>query len=131
MDPLTATREWLASFAAAVRARDFAAGRELCAPEVEGFGTVTGRYVGLVDLEADQWRSVWPRTRDFAFDLERATVWTVGDQSTAIVEWSSQGIDPDGSTHPRSGRATVVVQHDADRTVAVHTHFSMTPGSRA
>lgn len=131
IDSLTATRAWLTAFASAVRARDFASGRALCDHDVEGFGTVAGRYVGLDALESEQWKPVWGRTQGFVFDIEQATVWTVGNQSTAIVNWQSEGVDPDGSLRDRSGQATIIVRHHPDGTRATHTHFSMTPGSRA
>ena len=46
----------------------------LFVPEVVGFGTWSDLLVGLDDLEARQWRAVWPAIAGFRFDLEAS--WT-------------------------------------------------------
>ncbi|NRQ49586.1 YybH family protein [Aeromicrobium stalagmiti] len=124
-------REWLEAFAAAVRSRDYAAGRALCTDDAEGFGTVAARYVSLDELEREQWRGVWDRTGDFAFDTDAATSWSDGELLVVMAEWGSDGLEPDGSRRRREGRATIVLSSADDTLRAVHTHFSMVPGTLA
>jgi len=46
--------------------------------------------------------------------------------------WSSVGLDVEGGTYPRRGRASVVLKRGPDGALrAVHTHFSMSRGSPA
>lgn len=120
-------RDWLESFAAAVRARCYECGRRLCDPLVLGFGTAVARAEGLDSLEADQWRDVWERTRGFRFDLESARCEATDGHAWVAATWSSTGVLPGGGTFPRSGRATIVLVRRPLGWRAVHTHFSLTP----
>ena len=132
MDSITtrrqATEAWLREFAKAVRDRDYAGARGMCRDDVTGFGTVSARYEGIDQLEDGQWRPVWNRTEGFEFDFDAATIWADETLVVATSEWSSVGIDADGSRRPRRGRATIVLAGPDDELQAVHTHFSMTPG---
>ena len=132
MDDITtrrqATEAWLHGFAKAVRDRDFEGARGMCRDDVTGFGTVAARYEGIDELQHGQWRPVWERTEGFEFDLEAATIWVDEMLVVATSEWSSIGIDDDGTRRPRQGRATVVLAGPDDELRAVHTHFSMLPG---
>lgn len=118
-------RDWLETFAAAVRERDVVTGRALFAVEACGFGTVAGRYDGLDQLVEDQWRDVWPRTTGFTFALGTATCWDTPDGSLVITGWTS--LADDG--RERSGRATIGLARTPAGLVAAHSHFSMTPGT--
>ncbi|MEV7397536.1 nuclear transport factor 2 family protein [Aeromicrobium sp. NPDC092404] len=120
---------WLRDFAAAVRARDYGRARAMFHPDAEGFGTVAERWSGLDQLHAEQWHGVWERTTGFAFDLEGTTVFADGDVVVAISDWSSEGVLGD-VVGPRRGRATIVLAGDPELR-AVHTHFSMVPGTQA
>ena len=51
---------WLAEWGECIAGLDFARARTLFVPEVVGFGTFSDLLVGLDDLEARQWRAVWP-----------------------------------------------------------------------
>ena len=132
MDAITtqhqATEAWLRGFAQAVRDRDYASARGMCRDDVNGFGTVSPRYEGIDELHHGQWRHVWDRTEGFEFDLDTATIWVDESFVVATCEWSSIGIDDDGSRRPRRGRATIVLARRSDELQAVHTHFSMMPG---
>ncbi len=132
MDSITtrrqATEACLQEFAKAVRDRDYAGARGMCRGDVTGFGTVSTRYEGIDQLEDGQWRPVWDRTEGFEFDFDSATIWVDETLVVATSEWSSVGIDVDGSRRPRRGRATIVLAGPDDDLQAVHTHFSMTPG---
>lgn len=120
---------WLEAFSAAVRARDLDAGRALFADDAVGFGTVAGHYADLDDLASAQWSDVWPRTEEFAFD-EIEHQWLDDPWGTVAVTWRSVGTETD-DRRIRTGRATIVLRRTEAGVVAVHSHFSMTPGTPA
>jgi ketosteroid isomerase-like protein len=120
-------QRWLAEFAAAVRAADYARGAALFDPEVVGFGTVAERADGRERLEKDQWRRIWGVTRGFRFELDRARVETAGDLAWVAATWSSTGLDAAGKPYPRCGRATLVLRRGESGWRAIHTHFSLRP----
>src|SRR5499427_9739924 len=71
MAPSVATpQEWLRTFEAAVRARDFAGGRELFATDAMAFGTWARAVAGLDNIVREQWQNVWPRIRGFHFESD-------------------------------------------------------------
>ncbi|MGN6642487.1 MAG: YybH family protein [Verrucomicrobiota bacterium] len=94
------------------------------------FGTVCFRADTLEELEAIQWRFVWPNTRDFEFDYSDAVSVTESDQAVIAAGWSSTGFRADGSPFPRRGRATLVLRRELSGWRAVHTHFSLSPVSQ-
>lgn len=118
---------WLEDFADAVRARDYARGRAMFAPEAIGFGTIAERAVGLERLVSDQWRPVWGVTRGFAFDLGALQSGGEGSVYWAAAPWSSIGRTPEGVEIERRGRATLVLARRGERLLAVHSHFSFVP----
>ncbi|MET3960899.1 ketosteroid isomerase-like protein [Marmoricola sp. OAE513] len=120
---------WLAAFSACVRARDLDGGRELFASEAVGFGTVTERYEGLDDLVASQWSEVWERTEEFTF-LDGDQRWIDGDQAVVAAAWRSVGTDG-GGRRTRTGRVTLVLRRQGAAVLALHSHFSMSPGTPA
>ncbi len=121
-------RRWLDDFAAAVRARDFSAGRALFADNVCAFGTRATRITGLDDLEADQWRPIWNSTRGYHFDYDDASIEVSGDIAWVAIRWHSQGKDSRGDWYDRFGRATYILRKIQGRWVATHTHHSLNPG---
>ena len=121
-------RGWLDAFERAVRERDYAAGRALFAPDAVGFGSVVARWVGLDQLDADQWRQVWPTIEAFTFERDALSV--IGDAATIVIAapWTSIGIDRDGGRFARPGRVTLVLRRDADAWRCHHSHYSLVPG---
>jgi ketosteroid isomerase-like protein len=122
--------DWLDTFAAHVRAVDYAAARPLFHPRTLAFGT---HQDVLPDREAWirlQWDNVWPKTDDFRFVLDAAHVLASDDESLAVViaPWTSTGFDPDGTRFDRPGRATMVFYRNGDRWQGVHTHLSLNRG---
>jgi ketosteroid isomerase-like protein len=122
--------DWLDTFAAHVRAVDYAAARPLFHPRTLAFGT---HQDVLPDREAWiqlQWDNVWPKTDDFRFALDAAHVLASDDESVAVViaPWTSTGFDPDGTRFDRPGRATMVFHRNGDRWLGVHTHLSLNRG---
>lgn len=127
-------RGWFERWGGYVRARDFAAARALFAPGVVGFGTHMRVVHGLDALERDQWRSVWPSIEGFRFLTEQLVgeVSADGSMAWAIVPWDSTGFAEDGTRFDRPGRATVIFTRDDPRESewrAIHTHFSLAPGT--
>lgn len=121
---------WLEAFALAVRERDYTAGRKLMDPSCVGFGTVAGRVISLDELIEKQWKSVWGRTKDFRFDLDKAVIRRSDTFIICCMLWSSQGLDGGGGTFARHGRSTIVLRSTPGQLLGVHTHFSMMPGSK-
>jgi catechol 2,3-dioxygenase-like lactoylglutathione lyase family enzyme/ketosteroid isomerase-like protein len=126
-DGLAPLREWLGALQACVRARDFDGGRRLCAPDVIAFGTVADFVEGVDGVMERQWRRVWPNIRDFTIRIDEARGAIQEGQAWVAAPWDSRGVRPDGTTFPRPGRLTIAFVRDADRWLAVHTHFSLTP----
>jgi ketosteroid isomerase-like protein len=127
MADLPATPEaWLRAFEAAVRARDFAAGRTMFAEDAVAFGTWARAVAGLDNIVREQWQNVWPRIRGFEFDAD-ARVRTSGDSAWIAAGWRTEATGPDGETFSRPGRGTFVLERRNGRWLAVHSHFSLLP----
>jgi ketosteroid isomerase-like protein len=118
--------DWLKTFEAACRGRDFAAGRRLFAPDAVAFGTYATAVHGLDNIEREQWRQIWPRIRDFRFE-EHPTAGGVGDAAWIAATWSSEATGPDGHPFTRHGRATFNLARRDGRWMAVHSHVSLLP----
>jgi ketosteroid isomerase-like protein len=127
--PLTeAARQWLAVLQRCVRAVDYEAAETLVDPDVLAFGTYASIVAGRSALRREQWERVWPAIREFTFRLDE--VRCVGNDRLlcVIAPWDSVGVKSDGATYPRPGRATLVLLR-RERWVAVHSHFSLVPGT--
>ena len=123
---LAAIRAWLDAFAAAVRKRDFTAGRALFADSVVAFGSIENICRGIDALEQSQWRNVWPRTTDYQIELASSDLCNESNLAWAAATWSSLG-NVDGQTFQRTGRATFVWRRRGDVWLAVHSHHSFDP----
>jgi len=131
LGPPEAARAWFAALQECVGGADFARGRGLFASDVVSFGSRVTLARGLDVLEASQWRGVWPYVVDFAFELGELHVGALGPSLWAAVPWRSTGFDEAGAPFDRPGRATVVLERREGRWVAVHSHFSLVPGTPA
>ncbi len=120
---------WFRTLESCVRAMDYARAREIFAPEVIAFGTRAEVVEGLDHLEADQWRGVWPTIRDFTFDLGQLHWGWSGEAGWAVTIWTSTGFHPDGTPFHRPGRATILFERRDGRLLAIHSHFSLYPGT--
>jgi ketosteroid isomerase-like protein len=125
LEPL---RDWFRTWEAHVRAVDFASARQLFDANVASFGTHAEIVIGLDQLEARQWRAIWPNIADFRFLVERLHGRIDGDAAWAAVPWTSMGFNKDSTAFDRPGRATVTYRRDGGRWLGLHTHFSLTPG---
>jgi ketosteroid isomerase-like protein len=122
--------DWLAAFAAHVRAVDYAPAQPMFHPDLTAFGTYRDVNPDLQAWIHLQWANVWPRTSDFRFDLDATHVLVSADggMATAIAPWTSTGYYRDGATFERPGRATMVFNRDGDRWICVHSHMSLNRG---
>jgi ketosteroid isomerase-like protein len=121
---------WLREWEALINAGDFARARSFFSADVVSFGTFAGMLIGLDDLEARQWREIWPTIADFTFEDPRILV-SPGSPQMAIViaSWRSRGKDGDAGWYPRKGRATLVLKKEKDEPLrCIHSHLSMEPG---
>ena len=124
---------WLAEWGECIAGLDFGGARTLFVPEVVGFGTFSDLLVGLDDLEARQWRAVWPSIADFRFDVDG--LWTEVSPDRRLghlaAGWTSTGRRADGTPFPRPGRCTVTLRRAdaASPWLGTHTHFSLNRGT--
>jgi ketosteroid isomerase-like protein len=124
--PAATPEQWLQTFEAAVRARDFAGGRTLFAPDAVAFGTWARAVAGLDNIVREQWENVWPRIRGFHFEPD-AHVHTAGDSAWIAGGWLTEVTGPDGRPVTRPGRGTFVLERRGGTWLAVHSHFSLLP----
>jgi ketosteroid isomerase-like protein len=121
--------EWLKQWERMINAMDFEAARPLFADSVVSFGTFAGFLYGLDQLEAHQWRKIWPTITDFKFE-EPNILFSKDDPGTATlaVLWHSRGRAKNGGWYPRKGRATLILKNDKGSLRCIHSHLSMEPG---
>lgn len=129
VDDASSVGEWLTTWQTFVRRRDFDQARTLFSPAVLGFGSVATVAGSLDELEASQWRRVWPRLGDFTFEDDHLAVVVSTDRllATVAVTWASTWVD-NGNGRDRGGRrscSSATTIDDPWR--AVHTHFSLNP----
>jgi ketosteroid isomerase-like protein len=122
-------RAWFEALQDCVDRVDFAGGRALFAEDAIGFGTKASLAVGRDTLEANQWRGIWPNIRSFRFDLDGMRWGASGDEAWAIATWGSTGFDQTHQPFDRPGRATIIFVRRDGRWLALHTHFSLYPGT--
>jgi len=131
-EPTEAVSEWFETLGACCASEDYERARGLIAEDVRSFGTKAEIVSGREKLEANQWRGIWPNIADFEFDLDSVVAEKAGDgdgRAWGAAVWHSTGFDEDGKSFDRPGRATVVLEHRDGAWVAVHTHFSLYPGT--
>jgi ketosteroid isomerase-like protein len=127
--PDAAVREWFGRLSRYCAAVDYASAEAIFAPDVFSFGTKARVVSGLEHVRANQWEGIWPNIADFKIDLTQIA--SGGDERTAwgVTTWNSTGFDRDGKPYDRPGRATIVLERRDGRWLAVHTHFSLAPGT--
>jgi ketosteroid isomerase-like protein len=124
-----AIREWFQTLERSVRRVDYPTMRQYFAPDVLSFGTRAEVVSGLDALVANQWSGIWPNIRDFTITFEQLHWGASGDLAWGIAPWTSTGFHPDGTAFPRPGRATVIFECRQGKWLAMHTHFSLFPGT--
>src|SRR4030095_1554042 len=127
MTPSVKTPEdWLRTFEAAVRGRDFAGGRELFATDAMAFGTWARAVAGLDNIVREQWQNVWPRIREFHFEPD-VRVHASRDRAWIAGGWRSWSPAPAARPVTRPGRGSFVLQRRPGKWLAVPSHFSLLP----
>jgi len=87
---------------------------------------VNSRIAGQTRSHCSRLSADRPAIREFTFRLD--DVRCIGNDALlcVIVPWDSLGVDRDGTTFSRPGRATLLLVR-RERWVAVHSHFSLAP----
>lgn len=120
--------DWLSRFSVCVREVDYAAARPLFHPDVLAFGTHRDVIPGLEAWIETQWDKVWPRTTDFAFDLEGTRVLAGEGMAVVVAPWTSTGYAADMTPFERPGRATMVFNRVEGAWLCTHSHMSLNRG---
>lgn len=122
--------EWLKTFSQYVHNVDYQSAKPLFHKEVIAFGTHRDVIASLEQWVDSQWDKVWPRTSDFAFELEKTKILVADDGSmaTVVAPWTSTGYHPDGTSFDRPGRATMVFHDQSENWICVHSHMSLNRG---
>lgn len=127
-----AIADWFDTWSGYVAAVDFESARALFEADVVGFGTWMDVVEGLGNLEAMQWRNIWPTIADFRFLTDTLQVRVSPDRclAVAVIVWDSTGFHEDGTPYPRPGRATVAFRRSRPDAPwkGIHTHLSLNRG---
>ena len=124
-----AVHEFFTRMSGNCAAVDYDATEPMFAPDVRSFGTKAEVVVGLDYLRENQWEKIWPNIEGFEIHLDQ--VYATADATLAwgMAPWSSTGFNSDGSSYDRPGRATVILERRGEQWLALHTHFSLAPGT--
>lgn len=126
-DPLQAVEEWFEVFGGYVAAEEYEPARAMVAEDVVAFGTKAELVEGLNHLVEQQWKGIWPNIEDFSFEDVRAR--GTSERAWGGATWTSTGFDEAGDPYHRPGRATLTFERRDREWLAVHTHFSLYPGT--
>ena len=128
-DPTEAVRQWFTLLSAYCASVDYDSAEIIVAEDVVSFGTAMDIVTGRTALREGQWESIWGNITDFKMDLDNVHARGSGDNAWGIVTWASTGYDSDHKPFHRPGRATVTLERRDGVWLAVHTHFSLFPGT--
>lgn len=121
--------QWLRKWESLINAQDFAQARSLFSKDVISFGTFAEILTGLDDLEARQWRKIWPTIAGFTFDDPHILVSEESPQTATVISlWHSQGKAGKNGFYQRRGRATLILRNEKGGLRCIHSHLSMEPG---
>ena len=122
-------REWFHTWERCVRNLDYATARTLLAEDMLAFSTRANVMSGVDEVVTQQLTANWPNVRDFTFHFDHLHWGASGDLAWAIITWDTTGFHPDGTPFPRPGRSTVLFKRQHGAWLAIHTHFSLAPGT--
>lgn len=128
-DPVDAIRQWFALMERCCASEDYDGAERIFAEDVVSFGTRMEIVRGRKALREGQWESIWGTITSFKMDLENVHGGGSGNQAWGVVTWTSTGYDSDHNPFHRPGRATVTLERRDGVWLAVHTHFSLYPGT--
>ena len=125
--------DWLARWGDLVAEVNFKAVRPMFAEDAIAFGSRVEMMTSQTQLEAEQWRMVWPSIEDYRYDLATLEVVMSPDRLMAMgaVIFRSTGLHADGKKFERNGRATITLMRPSvDATwICTHSHVSLKPGT--
>jgi ketosteroid isomerase-like protein len=122
-------RDWFHVMERCFQSLDYATARKLMAEDVIAFSTRTSVMSGIDALVTEQWSVNWPALREFTFNFDQLRWGTSGDLAWAVITSTSTGFHPDGTSFVRPGRTTVIFERRESRWLAIHTHYSLAPGT--
>ena len=128
-DPADAVRQWFALMERYCASVDYDGAEGIFAEDVVSFGTTMDIVSGRSALRRGQWESIWGNISNFKMDLDNVHAHGSGNQAWGVVTWTSVGFDGNHQPFYRPGRATVTLERRDGVWLAVHTHFSLFPGT--
>lgn len=128
-DPTEAVRQWFALMERYCASIDYDGAEGIFAEDVVSFGTTMDIVSGRKALRRGQWESIWGNITNFKMDLDNVHARGSGNQAWGVVTWTSIGFDGNRQPFYRPGRATVALERRDEVWLAVHTHFSLYPGT--
>ena len=128
-DPADAVKQWFALMERYCASVDYDAAERIFAEDVVSFGTTMDIVRGRSLLREGQWESIWGNISNFKMDLDNVHAHGRGNQAWGVVTWTSVGFDGNHQPFYRPGRATVTLERRDGVWLAVHTHFSLYPGT--
>jgi ketosteroid isomerase-like protein len=125
--------EWFVRWAELVANVDIKRVRALFVDDTVAFGSRVEMVRTREELEAEQWRLVWPTMADYRYDLSTLEVIVSPDRLMAVgaAIFRSTGFHRDGTTFERPGRVTASLMRTRPGApwLATHTHVSLKPGT--
>ena len=125
--------EWFVRWAELVANVDIKGVREIFVEDTVAFGSKVEMVRTRDELEAEQWRLIWPTMADYRYDLSTLEVMMSPDRLMAVgaAIFSSTGFHKDGSRFDRPGRVTASLMRSRPGAtwLATHTHVSLKPGT--
>ena len=128
-NPIDAVNQWFALMERYCAGVDYDAAERIFAEDVVSFGTTMDIVRGRTALRQGQWESIWGNISNFKMDLENVHAAGSGNQAWGVVTWTSVGFDGNHQPFYRPGRATVTLERRGGVWLAVHSHFSLYPGT--
>ena len=107
--------EWYDRWGGFVADVNFKPVRAMFAEDAIAFGSKVEVMTSQAQLEAEQWRSVWPSIEDYRFDTSTLEVIISPDRlmATGALIFRSTGLHADGNKFERNGRSTVTLMRPA------------------
>ena len=128
-DPIEAVQQWFALMEQCCASVDYDGAECIFADDVVSFGTAMDIVSGRKSLREGQWESIWGNISNFRMDLDNVHAGGSGNQAWGVVTWTSLGFDGNHEPFYRPGRATVTLERRDGIWLAVHSHFSLYPGT--
>ena len=128
-DPRSAIEQWFSLLSQYCSSVDYESARAIFAPDVVAFGTRMDVVSGLDILQRNQWEGIWPNIQDFNVDPDSVHAGGGDTHAWGVATWTSTGFDEEGNSYFRPGRATIALERREGIWLAVHTHFSLYPGT--